>query len=660
MPETLIYKAGQQIPSRPFEFIMSSAAKDAYGDIVEQDWDLTHFRANPIALWAHSTKDPIGTWEDVRVVAGRLQGRLKLAAPGTSPTVDMVRGLLEQDILKAVSVGFTSESAEPLDSKDSRGGFKLSKNKLHECSVVSIGANEDALRKYLRSADPALQRAMMLQSSVSPCVSGACVQLERAKSRASDIDPTTTFIPASTRKSIMSLADKIQAKQQEILAIKDQIAAITNDIDATGALTDPQTEALGELSVKLERATGHLHTMEQTEAVLAKAVGSTPQPTVPAASGAPRIEVRSNKPKGHRAFATIASIVKGFGLRQDPAQIARDGYKDQAEIEMLVRAATAPATTVGATWAANLVEETWGEMVELLRDVSVYARAPGMRVDFANTLNLPVQNGRGALAAGFVAENGAIPVKEGSIGTTSLIPKKLAVISAYTKDLARRSVPSIQQIVQTQILSDTAEGLDTLFLDATARSATRPAGLRDTTETGSGNIAAVTNVATGAHGCTVKEILTDVDALLGRVEAIKGSGGAWLMNPAQVRGLRNKQDATTGQFVFRDSIDSGRFEGIPILSSTNVTAGIVAYIADGAMGYGSELMPYFESSDQATLHFEGASPLAIGTVASPTTVAAPTLSLFQQDLVAIKSVWTLDWRVLRIAGVQILTAATGW
>lgn len=654
-----IFKAGYQSPEDPFEFVMSTDAPDSYGDIVEQDWDLTQFRRNPIALFMHDADDPLGTWSDVAVRGGKLTGFLTMAAPGTSEEIDTIRALLEQRILRAVSVGFTPGSAEPINPKEPFSGYRLSGNKLLECSVVSIPANDEALMRFTKAHS--LPQRYFGPSSGPPSLSARAQLLDfRPPRESGPPDPTATFRTNSQRNTTMTLAEKIQAKQAEILAYKDQIASITNDIDAAGALTDAQTDALGELAAKLEKSTGHLHTMEATEAVLAKAVGSTAPQTPSADPDAPRIQVRDNKPKGYRAFAAIASVLKGYSLRQDPSQVAKDAYRDSPEIEMLVRAATAPATTTGSTWATNLMQQSWGEMVELLRDVSVYGRVPGMRVDFANTLNLPVQNGRGALAAGFVAENGAIPVKEGSIGTTSLQPKKLGVISAYSKELGRRSVPSIQQVIQSQILADTSEGLDALFLDATARSATRPAGLQDPTETGAGNINAATNVAAVAHGSTVAEILLDIDALLARAEAIKASGGVWLMNPAQVRGLRNKQDATTGQFVFRASIDAGSFEGIPIVSSTNVTAGITVYVANDSMGFGSELMPYFEQSDQATLHFENTSPLQIGTVATPNTVAAPTISLFQQDLIAIKSIWTLDWRILRKAGIQVLTGTTGW
>jgi len=74
------------------------------------------------------------------------------------------------------------------------------------------------------------------------------------------------------------------------------------------------------------------------------------------------------------------------------------------------------------------------------------------------------------------------------------------------------------------------------------------------------------------------------------------------------------------------------------------------------------MTPSFEESSDATLHFEGASGSVeqIGTSGTTNTVAAPAINLFQQDLLAIKMTLGLDWRVIREAGVQVLTSADGW
>ena len=134
---------GTQSAENPFEFIMSDESIDRVGDIIEaKGWTLEQFKANPIALFGHSHDKPIGTWENVRVVGKRLIGRLKLAAEGTSAEIDTIRKLVEQRILRAVSVGFQPLDAEPI--KDT-GGYRFKKQILHECSLVAVPANANAL-----------------------------------------------------------------------------------------------------------------------------------------------------------------------------------------------------------------------------------------------------------------------------------------------------------------------------------------------------------------------------------------------------------------------------------------------------------------------------------------------------------------------------------
>lgn len=138
-----VFKSGHQSEADPFEFVLSDESVDRMGDVIRADgWDLTAFRKNPIALMGHSHEQILGVWENVRIEGKRLMGRLKMAKPGTSPLVDTVRSLIDQRILKAVSVGFQPIEAKP---RKSGGGFDFIKSALHEVSVVSVPANPNAL-----------------------------------------------------------------------------------------------------------------------------------------------------------------------------------------------------------------------------------------------------------------------------------------------------------------------------------------------------------------------------------------------------------------------------------------------------------------------------------------------------------------------------------
>ena len=94
--------------SRTRRFTFSTADVDHAGDVIRQDgWDLSVFRANPAALFAHDASAlPVGKASNVAVVGGRLMGDIEFAGPETYEFADTVFQLLKGGFLKAVSVGF--------------------------------------------------------------------------------------------------------------------------------------------------------------------------------------------------------------------------------------------------------------------------------------------------------------------------------------------------------------------------------------------------------------------------------------------------------------------------------------------------------------------------------------------------------------------------
>lgn len=136
------FTKGVQSANDPFEFVLSDESVDRMGDVIYADgWDLKDFQKNPVALFGHDHAKPIGVWKNVRVEGKKLLGKLQLAVEGTSAEIDTIRKLVEQRILKAVSVGFS-----PIEyNQRSDGGYNFIKQSLHETSLVSVPANANAL-----------------------------------------------------------------------------------------------------------------------------------------------------------------------------------------------------------------------------------------------------------------------------------------------------------------------------------------------------------------------------------------------------------------------------------------------------------------------------------------------------------------------------------
>ena len=155
-----MYKSGSQDQNDPFTFVLSDQSVDRMGDTIRAEgWELGQFKSNPVALFGHDHTKIVGKWENVRVVGKRLLGTLKLAKPGTSDFIDTVRSLVEQGIIKAVSVGFQPIEATPRKG----GGYDYIKSTLHEVSLVAVPANQNALA-IAKAMNPNIADKLFVQS----------------------------------------------------------------------------------------------------------------------------------------------------------------------------------------------------------------------------------------------------------------------------------------------------------------------------------------------------------------------------------------------------------------------------------------------------------------------------------------------------------------
>lgn len=140
--------------SDPLTYVMSDETVDRMGDVIEASgWQLENFAKNPIALFGHDHRFVIGHWSNVRVQGRKLIGKLNLLPAGVSERLDEIRAAVEAGVLRAVSVGFTSDPDSMEQNKG--GGWRFKSAELMECSLVSVPANPNALQmaKSLRLSE---------------------------------------------------------------------------------------------------------------------------------------------------------------------------------------------------------------------------------------------------------------------------------------------------------------------------------------------------------------------------------------------------------------------------------------------------------------------------------------------------------------------------
>lgn len=628
---SIIRKATSSEVGPDLTFVLSDATVDRYGDVVEPDgWELSNFRKNPIALFNHDSNAPIGRWEGVRVSGGKLVGKLVLAAEGTSIRIDEIRRLVEQGILRATSVGFMPQ--ERAENK-STGGYRFTRQELMETSLVSVPANPNAvqLAKSLHVSDDTL--SLVFGEHADGVVRRASTPGEHAANSNPIMRKNGMSVPLSKR---------IEDAQSALVRAQD---ALSEHIGSE----DEASETVEALSAEVEQKQAALTALQKAEkALMARA--DAPKEKAPASVA------KKSDPKDMFIRSAVCRVL-GHIERKSPYEVMEGRYGADENIktmlDVVTKAAAAPATTTTSGWAAELVQTATLDFMETLMPKSVYPslRDRGGRFTFGRNgiVALPSRNKSTSVAGAFVAQGAPIPVKQGAFASTTLTPKKMAVITTFTREIAEHSTPSIEGVLREAIQEDTAVAIDTVLLDATAASTTRPAGLKN-------GVSASTETSGGGFAALVGDIKTLVSAL------ITASGGnlrapVFIMNPVQALSIAYTQNAG-GDFPFAAGIAQSMLNGYPVIQSATVEAGDLFLVdaADFFSATGDE--PRFDVSDQATLHMEDSSPAAIGTAGTPNVVAAPVRSLFQTDSIALRMILDMNWSLRRPGSVVWLEDAT--
>jgi len=626
---TIIRKAAAS-GGNGLEFVLSDATVDRYGDsIVAKGWDLESFRKNPIALFGHSHDYPIGFWSDLRVEGGKLMGKLNLAARGTSARIDELISLVEQGILRAVSVGFMPKKAEPMDPNRPYAGQRYLEQELLETSLVSVPANPAAL---------SVAKSMNVSEETMSLAFG-----EQAEARRRDVgegEQARKTPPQPIRKSSPmenTLSSRIVKAQEDLNAKRDRLSELN-------AVEELDLDAIEELNTQIEVAERTLTALKSSEAKIGVGAERAAPSSVPAA---PR------RPLGHTEkdgmdLLVRAAVVRGLAHHKGITleQAIEQRYPGHEALGVIVKADQTVGTTSVSGWASELMQTGYFGFLNALQGYSVFpdlaGRGLSLMFDRYNSIVMPNRTAGGA-GGGFVGEGA--PIRVGRITTSSatLTPKKMGVIVPFTRELAERSTPSIEAIVRQAILEDTGAILDPILLDATASSTSRPAGLLN----------GVSAVASGYAGGDYQAVREDFRALLAPFFTANAADGITvIMNPAQ--GLNwSLMEGPMGDPAWAERIRSR----VTIVESTRATANrLIAIRNSDFVAAGGN--PAFDMSEQATIHMEDTTPLEIVSGTGPTT-ADPVRSLWQTASVGVRMLMNVSWTMRRTGVVQWIDG-TSW
>jgi HK97 family phage major capsid protein/HK97 family phage prohead protease len=613
------------------DFVLSDETVDRYGDIiVAAGWVLKNFKKNPIALFAHDSRFPIGTWTNIRVEGGKLLARLKLAARGTSARLDELISLVEQGILRAVSVGFQPIESEPIDEARPYGPQRYTKSELLETSVVSVPANPAAL---------ALAKSLNISDETISLAFG-----EQADVRRRDVSATGEHAakPQGTKvaSKMKTLSQRIEDAQNDLVAKRDKLTELNGsdalDLDAIEALTDEIGVAERTISV-----------LKASEAKLGGGSASGTGVTAPAIRRPLGVQQREVKGMDLLVRAIVARGVSHFG-NKSLDQVLEERYPGHEATAIVTKADQTIGTTTVSGWASELVQTVNQGFLEALMPYSIYPalRAKGIGVNFdgIGTVSLPSRTAGGA-GGGFVAEGSPIRVGRITTAATTMTPKKLGVIVPFSRELAKRSTPAIEGLVRQAILEDTAVILDSAIIDAVAASTARPAGLLN----------GVSAVATGYGGGDYQAVVADFKTLLGPfVTANAADNITVVMNPSQ--GLALDLMAGPGPSGALGDWFGKLRARFTLVESTNVPAGRLIALRNSDFATALGDAPEFDVSEQATVHMEDTTPLEL--VSAAGTVADPTRSFFQTATIGVRMLMDVSWKMRRTGMVQWIDGTT--
>jgi hypothetical protein len=574
------------------------------------------------------------------------------AAPGTSEIADSVRKLIEQGILRATSVGFEPKEQEPLNEKANAiyGPFRFKRQSLLECSVVSVPANPQAV---------AVARSLNISNETISRVFGEHAETRRRDWTATGEHAVSKSINERPRTMNANItpSQRIEYTQHELNDRRDRLAELNSaevfDVDAAEKLN-------GEID-GFERALSVMKAAEARMGLATSTAMSTYTPPVnnlkvvaPTTITAPAI---NRKPLGQPEingldlWSRCAAIgVVAHALRVHPDLVREQVFGGdeitKAGFTLATKAASAAATTTVTGWAAELVQPTFAEMMPTLFPESVYGPLSGMglRLTFGRygAINIPTRAITPTIAGSFVGEGLPIPVRQGLFTTQQLLPKNMKVISSWTREMDLHSIPQISTLIREAIQQDTSVAIDSVLLDTNAKTAVRPAGLRN-------GISGQTPTAGGGFTALVG----DLKLLIGAVNTATNNNlrnPVWLMNPVQKVSIGFIQPTTaTPLFPFAQQMENDMLLGYPIIDSGTVPAGTVVFMDAADFVSATDDTPRFDVSDSATLHMEDTTPLNIGTAGAPATVAAPSQSMFQTDCIALRMVLPMDWLMRRAA-----------
>jgi hypothetical protein len=316
-----------------------------------------------------------------------------------------------------------------------------------------------------------------------------------------------------------------------------------------------------------------------------------------------------------------------------PASILRTAWPNDSTAPLILRAATSPTTT--ADYRTATVVNPLVTLAPASAAAQLFAEC--FQVDLAGVTSVRLPYVTTTPQPGFIAEGAPAPAAQLSLSNVDIGPtRKLLILAGLSGELDN-ATPGTASAAIGKALSDACtKAVDAAAFDTAAESTTRPAGLLN-------GVASLTAAVAG--GSDLETLAADLASLVNAIAAAN-------INPEGLVLVASWKQALKLRLLA-----GSRFDTV-IIGTSALADRTVVGVAPGGVGFGYNGTPEVTTSREATIHYESATPLAIGTAGTPPTIAAPTRSAFQTDTLILKVRARCAWA--KIPGsVQVVTN-TNW
>lgn len=451
----------------------------------------------------------------------------------------------------------------------------------------------------------------------------------------------------------MNYSDQIAAFESRRDTNKAALEDIAKAAAEDGATLDAQQkEQKDDLLAEIKEIDDHLKFLRDMEAISkAKAAPAAGESSEKASDsrGGEQVFAKAQKKlaPGHE-FARLAKVRAVSRLDGDrPIDVAKAMYGEDSNVFGIIKATVAPGTTVSGNWAADLVSAEGGpfaDFVEFLRPATILGKfgtngIPALR-SVPHNRRLVEQTGGGA--GYWVGEAKPKPLTAFDFNGTTLPLLKVANIAVLSEEIIRDSSPSAEAIVRDSLRDALAARLDTDFIDPLKAIA---AGVSPASIT---NGAAA--IAAGSTG-DADDVRLDVRSLIAKFIAANNtiSGTVFIMSENNAVALSLLTNAL-GQPEFPTmNMGGGTLMGIPVITSEYAESNVV-------LAKASDIYLVDDSGVTVDMSREASLEMLDGSLTQAPPTGAALVSMFQNNLVALRAERSINWSRRRASAVAYLTS----